>query len=133
MSEIYIIVVNIWLLLLEIVAWLFSEKSSGVLTLITGIIAIWVYKNQLKNKRLGAARVLYLEIKDAERDIDKIKSNHDLTSLEIQIMPIQSWNQYRTMLSKELTRDQQDEINIFYSKCQAATKTLNHLRIFLLE
>jgi len=113
--------------------WIFSEKSSGFLTLITGLIALLVYWLQNKSRVREAAIILMTEIRSAEKAIQDIKNGADIFNLNISILPVSGWNKYYHLFAQKLTRDQFESLDSFFKNCNAAEKELNRIRVFFTD
>lgn len=112
-------------------AWLVSSDSSGVLTLVTGLIAWFVYRHQVKLREREAAVILLNEIRNAEKNIDDIKNGTDISSELVSILPIYSWEKSYQIFTRHLNRDNFDFLNSFFHNCKAAQQELIRLRSFL--
>lgn len=111
--------------------FIFSKEAfSGIITLLAGSVAIVVYILHKRDEKMKAARIIIMEIRNAEQQITEIKNNEvisDFTS----ILPLNSWNKYNYLFVKELDRDDLDFINNFYRACSLAEEETQRLKSFL--
>lgn len=121
------------ILLIDIFKWIISSDSSGVLTVSTGVIALIVYKHQVKLREKEAAIVLLNEIRNAEKSLDNIKNGGDINNAIVSILPTSSWDKNYQIFARHLDRDQFHLLSIFFNNCNAAQQELTRLQSFLTE
>ena len=131
MENIKIIFISLGVVIKDILSWIFSDASSGFLTLITGLIAIWVYFHQLKTKRKEIAIVLLSTIKSAEEAISSIKKSTDIFDQSTTILSDNIWTTSHHLFSRKLNQHELDLVTKFFSNCEAAQSSLSHWRLFL--
>lgn len=93
-----------------------SNLISGLATIITGGVAIWVYFNQKKDSKIQAAKVLLTEIRIAEEKIDQIRDkiiDGSTSDLPV-IFQTNSWKKYSHMFVSDFDQDELKLINSFY-------------------
>jgi hypothetical protein len=100
---------------------------SGIATLVTGLIAIYVFKLQKKNQEINAATTILLEIRNAENKINEIierldkQSHTDLPS----VLPTNSWRRNSHLFVKHLDLDNIELLNTFYTSCEIIEDLVN--------
>jgi phosphate/sulfate permease len=116
-------------LLLVILQWLFSPASAGVLTIITGFIAWFVYRNQVKSREKEAAVILLNEIRHAESSLKVITgSGFDVQNETISILTTCSWDKNYQIFTRYLCRDDFKLLSDFFNGCKAAQSELEQWR-----
>jgi hypothetical protein len=123
----------IYNLLREFYLWLISEKSAGVLTITTGLIAWLVYRHQVRKRENEAAIILLNEIRNAEKAIDEIKNGADIYNDLISILPTCSWDKNYQIFAHYLDRDSFELLATFFKNCKSAQQELIRLRSFLVD
>ena len=95
---------------------IFFSIFSGLATLVTGSVAIWIYFYQKKDRKKQAARVLLTEIRIAEERIGQIRdkiinnSTMDLPS----VFTTDNWSKYAHLFISDFDQDELKLINSFY-------------------
>ncbi len=97
-----------------------SNFFIALITLLVGTAAFVIYKLQQRDTKRDAASIVLMEIKNAERNLKKIRANIDQNTLapDIFLMPSESWTKYKYLFVRDFDRDEWDAIAEFYNKCQ---------------
>jgi len=109
-----------------------SNFFIALVTLLVGSVAIYIYKKQQKDTKRNAANTVLLEIANAEQIIEsaKLKISETRRAGRTQIpehhyvLPTESWSKYKSLLSKDFTKEQWDRISKFYNDCQLFDETV---------
>lgn len=93
---------------------------TAAVTFIVGLVALEVYRKQKRDNKKTAARILLIEIENAERQLTIISENGEVQNLaeNLYLMPSSSWEKYRHLFAQDLTPREWDTITNFYNKCQ---------------
>lgn len=92
-----------------------------VATVLAGIVALFVYWKQKRDKKRDIANALLAEIRSAEVAIERIKDyirDNDKVDISIKVVEYNSWSKYRYIFSGDLDEDQWREISNFYSNAE---------------
>lgn len=106
---------------------------SGLATIATGLLAIFIFKTQKKDEKINAAISILTEIRNAENQIanisEKVNSNNtiDLPS----ILQTNSWKKSSHLFAKDLDEDELKLINRFYSSCEIIEDLINRQNNFV--
>lgn len=99
----------------------FLEKlnSTGVTTVLAGLVAWLIYKSQKSDKKINAARIILSEIRSAERKIEDVNTllTNALGDFP-SVLPANSWNEYSYLFASDFDQDELQEISEFYSLCE---------------
>ena len=87
-----------------------------IVTLIVGFIALEVYRRQKRDHRKTAARILLVEIENAERQLAIIRESNKLSE-SVRLMSSSSWEKYRHLFGQVFTAREWDTISDFYNRC----------------
>lgn len=91
--------------------------QAGV-TLLVGLVAFEVYRRQKRDHKKTAARIILIEIENAERQLQTISSSESDTLTEnTYLMPSSSWEKYRHLFAQDFTPREWDTITNFYNRC----------------
>ncbi|MEK7662138.1 MAG: hypothetical protein AAB355_01380 [Patescibacteria group bacterium] len=96
----------------------FFNDNLGVVTLIAGAFALFLYKRQQRDYKKDAASLILQEIRYAEQQIRTARQNGDSYSLASKLLPTNSWNDKIHLFVKDLEENQIDMINTFYAKAK---------------
>lgn len=107
------------------------EYLNSVVTLIVGVVAIYVYKKQKLDTKRDAANSILLEIQHAERSIDKVRDFIKKDSLDVDVIILQadSWIKNKHLFSRDFDKDEWDSITDFYERAKLLDQAVayNHL------
>jgi len=101
----------------------FLTDNIGLVTLVVGGYALFIYIKQKVDYRRDAANIILMEIRSAEAVISHIKST-GILNLNYQILPSNSWYKYNYLFIKKLDKDEIDILNNFYNQCELLDKML---------
>lgn len=107
-----------------------SVYFDGIATLLTGGVAIGVFYWQKREKRMQAARILLLEIRNAEKTISEIKNSQAVTESSF-ILPVNSWQKLQNLFITDFDNDELATLNDFYNLCSLAQKEVDRINSFL--
>lgn len=104
-----------------------SYITAGV-TLLVGLVALEVYRRQKRDEKKNAARILLVEIENAERQLSVIReSGNDKTLSEnSRLMSSSSWEKYRHMFGQNFTSREWDTVSDFYNRCLQYDKAVEY-------
>ena len=103
-----------------------SYISAGV-TLLVGLIALEVYRRQKRDEKKNAARIILVEIENAERQLSIIKENNNGNISENpRLMTSSSWEKYRHLFGRDFTPREWDTISDFYNRCLQYDKAVEY-------
>lgn len=80
----------------------FFNDNIGLVTLIVGGVAIYLYTQQKKDYKRDAASIILMEIRHAEKIIDQLKQGG---STEPVLLPTNNWTKYNYLFIKDLDRE----------------------------
>ncbi len=102
-----------------------SNFFVALVTFLSVLSAIWVYIKQKTDERTKVARIIWVEIVDAENLLDNIKtSGINLTNIR-QVLSNNSWGQHKHLFAKVLDERGLKLVDNFYSECELLNKELN--------
>jgi len=93
----------------------FLNNNIGLVTLVVGGFAIYLYLKSKKDHKRDAAKLILKEIRYAEQQIRKYKEFMRY-SLSDRLLPTNSWNDNIHLFVKDLKETDIDLINGFYAK-----------------
>ncbi len=116
----------------------FSELFIGVLNkfiwfadtfgpLLSVAIAVILYLWKVKIDKRNAARVLLMEIRNAERTLKVIKESGVIAETTF-VMPVSSWKKFQHYFVKDFDIDELDDLNHFYNLCILIQKEVNRMK-----
>jgi|GEM_PF-988257 hypothetical protein len=108
-----------------IVPFLYSPLFTSLVTFLSVISVIWVYKKQKTDEKIKAARIIWVEIVDAENLFDSFKLNGINLTNNRQIISTNSWNTYKYIFAQDFDERGLKLIDNFYSQCELINKELN--------
>jgi hypothetical protein len=96
-----------------------AEYLTALVTFIVGLVALEVYQKQKRDFKKTAARILLIEIENAERQLQVINQNGEPKNLaeNLYLMPSASWEKYRHLFAQDFTPREWDTITNFYNRC----------------
>ena len=100
-----------------ILKFLDSNLLQTIVTLIAGLIALYIYTRQRRDNKKAAANSIFLEIQHVERCIPKAKEavrRGDLNNLNFNILREDAWSKYSQMFSTDFDNDEWETITDFY-------------------
>lgn len=104
------------------------EYLNPIITLLVGLVALFVYRKQKIDHKRNAASSILLEIQHAERAIDKVKDFVKKGSLDIDAVVLQadSWVKYKHLFSRDFDKDEWDSITGFYEKAKLLDQAISY-------
>ena len=114
--------------------WKFLDSSFfiALITLIAGLVALYIYKRKQWDNKEDAANIILLEIQNAERQLKQVRENikKDILEENFYVMKTESWNKYKYLFVRNFDRDEWDIIAEFYHKCQLFDAAVSHQSSF---
>ncbi|PIP33184.1 hypothetical protein COV53_01410 [Candidatus Gottesmanbacteria bacterium CG11_big_fil_rev_8_21_14_0_20_37_11] len=108
-----------------IVPFFNSAFFAGFATILTGLVAYFIFLRQKHDEKLKVARIILVEINDCENLLDNLKVNGiNLTNIR-QILPVNSWNKYKHLFAKDFDARELKLIDNFYQECSLLNQELN--------
>ncbi len=102
-----------------LIAILNSNFFVGLITLIAGSVAFYLYTKQRADSKIDAANIVLLEIQNAERILGQVAESVRGGSLPNKLLlPTESWSKYKYLFVRDFDRDEWDAISEFYSGCE---------------
>ena len=98
--------------------------TAGI-TLAVGFAAFEVYRREKRDHKKTAARILLVEIENAERQLAIIKES-DKLSENVRLMSSSSWEKYRHLFGQDFTAREWDTISDFYNRCTQYDKAVDY-------
>lgn len=101
--------------------------QTGVAALV-GVIAIFLYWRQKKDKKIDAARSIILEIQGAEKSIGKIREAVKKGHLDVDVSVLQSesWSKVKILFVRDFDSDEWDLISDFYNKAALIDEAIRY-------
>jgi hypothetical protein len=107
-----------------------TDMFSGIATLVTGLIALLVYRLGKRDEQVKMARIVLSEIRNAEQQILKIKEDGFLSDFT-SVLPINTWRDSNHLFVKIFDRDEFEIINQFYTAATLSEAEITKLKQFL--
>jgi hypothetical protein len=108
-----------------VIPFLNSNFFMALVTFLSVISVLWIYKRQKKDEKLKAAKVIWVEITDVENLLDNIKvTGINLTNIR-QIISTNSWSRHKHLFAKEFDERGLKLIDNFYSECGLLNEELH--------
>lgn len=96
-----------------------SNFFVGVVTLVAGLVAWFLYAKQKRDSKRDFASIILLEIQNAERIIEQVRPTVQKGVIpEVSVLPDDSWSKYRYRFVRDFDRDEWDTITAFYKACK---------------
>ncbi len=96
-------------------------------TLLSVAIAILLYWWKVRVDKRNAARILLMEIRNAERTLKVIKESGTVAETTF-VMPVSSWKKLQHYFVKDFDSDELDDLNHFYNLCSLIQKEVNRMK-----
>lgn len=104
-------------------------QTSTIATLLSGWIAYNVYKHSKEDEVDTAARILFLEVKESEKELKKLieykintgGDNYPHTDI-IKLIQNKAWSKYSHLFIDKLTTDEYEQLNAYFKKCEIIEK-----------
>lgn len=103
-----------------------SDFIQSTTFIVSVSIAIWIYLAGKADHKESIARSIMQEIRAAEESIDTIRgadTGQTIIPNEINILTSDSWKNNSHLFSKDLTTDDLDKIEKFYTRCRFLDRT----------
>ncbi|MFA6194679.1 MAG: hypothetical protein WC719_02975 [Patescibacteria group bacterium] len=96
-----------------------SNFFVGLVTLLAGAVAFFLYWKQKNDLKKDAANIVLLEIQNAERILGQVGENVRAGTLPNKfLLPNDSWSKYKYLFVRYFDRDEWDIITEFYNNCK---------------
>lgn len=108
------------------------NQTAAFATVITAIVAYFIYKKSKSDELENAVRIIILEIKESERIIKGLietkNAGNVYTDDLVKVTPLKGWIKYSHLFMKKLTNDEYDLLNDYFKKCEVLEKYIekNH-------
>ncbi|MEO5949871.1 MAG: hypothetical protein ABIQ04_00310 [Candidatus Saccharimonadales bacterium] len=100
---------------------------TAAVTLIVGLGVFGVYLWQKIDHKKTIARIILIEIENAEGQLVAIKGNEsDSLPENTLLMPTSSWEKYRHLLGRDFSSREWDTVSDFYNRCSRYDKAINY-------
>lgn len=103
------------------------ENILNILLVVGAFAAFGVYYWQKRDEKKKAARVLLMEIRNAETEIKNLKEISVVSDYS-SVLPASNWGKYNHLFVKDLDRDELTLVNNFYNSCQLVENEIKQLR-----
>lgn len=105
--------------MLNLLTWDFwnSNFAQNLFVLLAGAAALYVYYLNKRAEKRNAARVVLMEIRNAEQLINRLRAER-VIHITGSILPTNSWGKYNHLFADVLDQDELDMISDFYSKAE---------------
>jgi len=106
-----------------------SSFFIALVTLIAGLVALYIYYKRKIDRKKDAANIILLEIKNAETKLSQSKESiidKKILPETIYSMRTVSWDKYSYLFVRDFTDKEWDNINTFYEKCQLFDKAVEY-------
>jgi hypothetical protein len=113
-------------MLAGLIGFLSEDYSQSVITLVVGTFAFFLYKKQKSDEKINAARIIFLEIRNAEVKLDEATSLIDREMKDFpSLLSQNSWNKYSHLFASNFEQSELEEINRFYSNCESLQEMID--------
>lgn len=105
-----------------------SNFLQTAVTLVAGLVAVYIYAKQKKDTKKAAANSIFLEIQHIERCIPKIKEavrRGNLQNLDFNILRDDSWSRYSNLFSSDFDREEWEAITDFYNSAKILKEAID--------
>ncbi len=116
----------VWLQILD------SNLLQSIVTLLVGLMALYIYRRQHVDEKRNAAQTIYNEVASAENRLKVLRERFfaaEFPELESSlIMTSENWSRYKYLFVKDMTAAEWDTLDNFYNNCHAYDEavTLNN-------
>jgi hypothetical protein len=109
--------------------WLATFVNSNffvaLATFLSVLVVIWIYKRQKEDEKVKAAKIIWVEIADAENLLDNFKKNGIHLTNNRQIISVNSWNKHKHLFAHEFDERELKLIDNFYTECELINRELD--------
>ncbi len=110
--------------------YFFENIFSGTATLLSVLAILFVYYFEQKSEKRKAARILIMEIRNAEKVISEIKTTKTVTQASF-LLPVNSWPILQHHFVKHLDNDELILMNEFYNLCRLTQEEIDRMKSYL--
>lgn len=108
-----------------------TDLTLDIITLLAGLVALFIYFKQKDDEKKDIAKILFIEITNAENILKTAKVNLDNSlpsdfALSTKSMPTESWSKNKYLFVREFDRLEWDEITEFYNKAELFDQAVEH-------
>ena len=104
---------------MDMYTFLNSNLFQALIILLTGSVALIMYRITKYNEKKEAARIIINEIRTAEKAVQEIKNKRHVSELSF-ILPSNTWQYKKHLFLHKLDEDELNLVNEFYYKCSYA-------------
>lgn len=104
-----------------------STFFQTLVTLLVGLIALFIYRKQKKDSKQAAANSVFLEIQHIERSIPKVKDavrSGSLNHLDLSLLREDAWSKYSSLFSADFDKDEWEVITDFYQNARLLDESI---------
>ena len=113
---------------------LFQTITLALVTLITGLIVLFLHRQEQKRLVCDAALIVYLQVKESERRIQEVqKQGFDMTLATRPIIKKDCWESHKHRLVRHLHPDHLIALDDFFSRAVAAEEARQDCRMIMLS
>jgi hypothetical protein len=117
----------------ESVVNILLNQTASLATVVTAIVAYFIYKKSKDDELENAVRIIILEIKESERIIkrlneEKNSGKQNYSNDLVKVTPLKGWGKYSHLFIKKLNNDEYDQLNEYFKQCEVLEKYIekNH-------
>ena len=108
----------------------FINENLGVITLVVGFFAILLYIYQKNEKKRELARLIFQEIRCAEKHVKIARERNNVFLLTNKLLPTNSWYSNIHLFVNDFEETDRDSISDFYSKVTFLDRTIEKISDF---
>lgn len=108
-----------------LIPFLNSPFFTSLVTFLSVIAVIWIYKRQKEDEKIKAAKIIWVEISDAEKLLDIYKKNGINLINNRQLISGSSWYKYKHLFAHEFDVRELNLIDNFFTECELINRELN--------
>lgn len=108
------------------------NQTASFATIITAVVAYFIYKRSKDDELQNAVRIIILEIKESERVIKnliEIKNSGNIYPTDlVKVTPLKGWVKYAHLFMKKLNNDEYDQLNDYFKNSEVLERYIekNH-------
>ncbi len=109
---------------------LIASFSGAIATSLSVFVVVAIYFGQLRKERREAARILLMEIRNAEKTITDIKNSGIVTEMT-SLLPVSNWQKFQHLFISDLNQDELILLNDFYNLCAIVQQEIDRMKAHL--
>jgi hypothetical protein len=101
-------------------------------TVLTAVVAYWLYRKAQRDEIENAAKIIVLEIKSSEKVIKDLLETKNMnlpySSDLVKLTPYKGWIRYSHLFVRQLNGDEFEQLNSYFKNCETLEKYIekNH-------